>query len=551
MASHWITAGFMTFAKLITVEPAIFLQSFNWGLQSVISQNMMIAKVCRDFGYNQTICANIDNHTMEENMVQVGVTSLNMNLQMLTALPSIFLGLFVGAWSDRNGRKPVILGPMLGYILSNLVWLVNIYYWEAPAKYLLASGVYSFFGGFTCFLVGVYSFLADITSVEMRTTRIGLLDLFMFSGVPAGTFISAYIFQYAGYYGIFITSTLIQTISFLYIAALITDTRGPSSPYCHPDSELEPNPQPSALKRYLSIFDWHQLAEVCRATIKRRENNLRHVVLLLIFLMLLNVTIFSEGSLTYLYARKKFLWNEQQFTRFTTCVTIVSGVSIFLVMPVLSLYLKVHDATIGVLATISKITSLVIISLAPNGWVLFVGACSGFLSTLSAIVIRSILSKVVVKSELGKIFSMVASLEAAVPLFAAPIFTFVYNHTLDSFPGAVFLVQVWIALSSIFIQQQTRMMYLDSIQASLFVLSCFIFIYIYFVLSNPANASVNLLVEDEEDYQVYLECNGHVNDDNREIVIMTVIFVKLFETIKKNNGFDYPLWSGKHSEGRE
>ena len=52
----------------------------------------------------------------------------------------------------------------------------------------------------------------------------------------------------------------------------------------------------------------------------------------------------------------------------------------------------------------------------------------------------------VVKSELGKIFSMVASLEAAVPLFAAPLFTFVYNHTLDSFPGAVFLVQVVLVL---------------------------------------------------------------------------------------------------------
>jgi len=368
---------------------------------------------------------------------------------------------------------------MLGYIISNLVWLINIYYWEAPAKYLLASGVYSFFGGFTCLLVGLYSFLADITSVEMRTTRIGLLDLFMFSGVPAGTFVSAYVFQYSGYYGIFITSTVIQIISFLYIAVFITDTRGPSSPYCYPDSELDSSAQPSSLiKRYISIFDWHQLAEVCRATLKRREHNLRRVILLLIFLMLLNVTIFSEGSITYLYARKKFLWNEKQFTQFTTCVTIVSGVSIFLVMPVLSLYLKVHDATIGVLATISKITSLVIISLAPNGWVLFVGACSGFLSTLSAIVIRSILSKVVVKSELGKIFSMVASLEAAVPLFAAPLFTFVYNHTLDSFPGAVFLVQ-----------------------ASLFVLSCLIFIYLYFLLARPADTNFNLLVEDEEDYQ--------------------------------------------------
>ena len=352
------------------------------------------AKVCRDVGYNDTICANIDNHTVEENIVQAGVTSLNMSLSMLTALPSIFLGLFVGAWSDRNGRKPVILGPMLGYIVSNVVWLINVHYWDAPAKYLLASGVYSFFGGFTCLLVGLYSFLADITSVETRTTRIGLLDLFMFSGVPAGVFLSAYVFQYSGYYGIFITSTAIQTISFLYIAVFITDTRGPNSSYSYPESEMESSSPPSTLKRYLSIFDWHQLAEVCKATLKKREHKLRRVILLLIFLMLLNVTIFSDGSITYLYTRKKFQWDEQQFTRFTTCVTIVSGVSIFMVMPVLSLSLKVHDATIGVLATLSKITSLVIISLAPNGWVLFVGACSGFLGTLSAIVIRSLLSKV-------------------------------------------------------------------------------------------------------------------------------------------------------------
>ena len=42
---------------------------------------------------------------------------------------------------------------------------------DAPAKYLLATGVYSFFGGFVCLLVGLYSYLADISSVQTRTTR--------------------------------------------------------------------------------------------------------------------------------------------------------------------------------------------------------------------------------------------------------------------------------------------------------------------------------------------------------------------------------------------
>ena len=45
-------------------------------------------------------------------------------------------------------------------------------------------------------------------------------------------------------------------------------------------------------RRYLSIFDWHQLKDVLRTTMKRRQHSLRRVILLLIFLMLLNVTIF-------------------------------------------------------------------------------------------------------------------------------------------------------------------------------------------------------------------------------------------------------------------
>ena len=32
---------------IISIEPAIFMQTFTWGLQMVITQNLMIEKVCR------------------------------------------------------------------------------------------------------------------------------------------------------------------------------------------------------------------------------------------------------------------------------------------------------------------------------------------------------------------------------------------------------------------------------------------------------------------------------------------------------------------------
>ena len=41
---------------------------------------------------------------------------------------------------------------------------------------------------------------------------------------------------------------------------------------------------------------------------------------------------------------------------------------------------------------------------------------------------------------MGSVFSMLASLEACVPLITAPIFTLVYEKTIDYFPAAILLI---------------------------------------------------------------------------------------------------------------
>jgi len=59
---------------------------------------------------------------------------------------------------------------------------------------------------------------------------------------------------------------------------------------------------------------------------------------------------------------------------------------------------------------------------------------------LITIVGRSMLSKLVHKDEVGKIYSFLASGEAAIPLIASPIYNLLYSATLDSFPGAVYVL---------------------------------------------------------------------------------------------------------------
>jgi len=262
------------------------------------------------------------------------------------------------------------------------------------------------------------------------------------------------------------------------------------SDFCYPNSELDT--KCSTFRRYISIFDIHQVIDVFKATFKKRDYGMRRIILSLVLLMLINVTLFSDGGVTYLFARKKFQWDEQMYTKFQTCTIVVSAIAAFIVMPIISLYFKMHDAAIGILASCSKIVSLLIMSVAMNGWVLFVGSVCGFLAAFSSIVIRSMLSKCVAKAELGKIFSLVACLENAVPLFAAPLFTFVYTKTLETWPGAVFAVQ-----------------------AGIFLISAMGFLSVYLTLRRNGNTEFSELVNEDGDSVRELLRDENTNQNHR------------------------------------
>ena len=104
--------------SLLSLEPIIFLQTFTWGLGSVIQQNLIIAKVCKDLGYSLEICDDINNHDAEDDAVQTRASQINMYMSILGSLPCMLVALFIGPWSDKNGRKPVMIIPMIGEILA-------------------------------------------------------------------------------------------------------------------------------------------------------------------------------------------------------------------------------------------------------------------------------------------------------------------------------------------------------------------------------------------------------------------------------------------------
>ena len=125
--------------KHISVEPVFFAFGLCSGLNLVVSSDLYIAKVCNvNYGFNSSICDNIQGYKDEQTQVQKHVATLNIYDTVLNSVPSMMFTLFAGPWSDHHGRKPLLILTVFGQCLHHLVFLINSYFFkELKAEFLL------------------------------------------------------------------------------------------------------------------------------------------------------------------------------------------------------------------------------------------------------------------------------------------------------------------------------------------------------------------------------------------------------------------------------
>ena len=102
------------------------------------------------------------------------VISFNNIIAITNNVIPILLSFYLGSWSDQFGRLPFLGLYMIGRTLSALANFLNAVYLEEWGKWVWLATVMpplSLSGGIFCYIIMLFSFIADNTTPRDRTFR--------------------------------------------------------------------------------------------------------------------------------------------------------------------------------------------------------------------------------------------------------------------------------------------------------------------------------------------------------------------------------------------
>nr|XP_027225182.1 uncharacterized protein LOC113817350 [Penaeus vannamei] len=170
-----------------------------------------------------------------------------------------------------------------------------------------------------------------------------------------------------------------------------------------------------------------------------REGRARTHILVHIFNCCVQVFNFGLMNYDFLYTRKKFSWDYNSFTLWSIVSTPLSSVGTIVVMPLLSYYFRVEDSMLGFAGGVSSLFTYVLRATAPAPWVFYLSSVVSLLSSTVLVASRAAVSKLAETTELGAVFAVLAASEAVIPVLSSFVYTYIYNATLETFPGTIYV----------------------------------------------------------------------------------------------------------------
>lgn len=424
--------------RLYLIEPVVGLYAFSCFLIFPLTQQFVYRRLWEDItnttypeSDNVTRCDSTSesNGTNYQDEVQRQASLLSLYSELCTAIPSFIVTILLVSYSDRGGRKITLIMPVIGNLFYISGYLAISYFKLNIYLTIGCSLVSSLFGGFGTFLGGSFAYVADISKNDhQRTLRLAAVDMILGVLGGAAALSTGYYLKAAGFNWPFITAALGLILLLFYVIFLLEETvkNVPLD-----DSRLESPPQGLAVKQmFYSIY--HLFA----------EGDHRHKATLIILLLTFIIFVFADMgglSLITLYELNKPLcWTGIMIGYGSALGTMVLLTSFFGVMAFSKC--QVPQTLIVLIGFLSFMVGMIMVSFAKTTEMMFIARVPMLLCAMPFPVLRSMMSKIISKTEQGALFACVSCLESITSTVAGVAYNSVYAATVAWYSGFAFLL---------------------------------------------------------------------------------------------------------------
>ncbi|XP_063830514.1 probable peptidoglycan muropeptide transporter SLC46 isoform X1 [Ostrinia nubilalis] len=415
-----------------TIELPLFLISFGVVLAATPLSNIIMYRTCtHTLGHTVGECHTFlepdsMNHTQElENEVQKYVTMVNAAQTVIAAVVPAALSLFLGVWSDKYGRKPLLVWTFLGMTFNGMLSVVySMVESLGPWWYIVSSLPCALTGGFHIIMIGAFCFIKDITDDDNRSFRLTMLTLTNALAQTTATMLCPYIVKWIGNVYLLLLAATLYTLAYAFTMVIVEESL----------TNIEQG-------SFLSVLKLSHIKEMAIACFSRKPDYGRAILLLsgaTCFLSLF--LLYGENGLLYMYTREHLHWTMKDFTMFSSISTGMWFVGAFVGVAFIQKWLRISDLTFTAISFMSCVVEYTVKTVATTTWLMYLGSALSLFGTVYAVLIRSFLSKTLPSQDIAKVFGFLSFVEAFCPLLAPLVYNSLYEATISTFPGSILVL---------------------------------------------------------------------------------------------------------------
>ncbi|CAH1799715.1 unnamed protein product [Owenia fusiformis] len=426
----------------LIVEPVIFLYFLAFTPSITLTEQYVFHVVGKEYQGSDTDASkhvqgktqcDVINETVTEakmrDTIQANASKWMMYLNIAILVPQLVMVPILGAYSDRGGRKIIILLSIAGTCLNYIANVIIIYLDLGIKYWILGCVIQGISGGASALMSACFAYIADIVELDDRSFRITALNAVLGVSGAAAQLGIGYWITYDGYLPSFWFISCVLIVNIFYVIFFVPESK-----------------QQNTNDNFNPFWDLKNAVMLYYKT-DESERNRKLLILIITFALASLVSYGSADVLALFMLNRPLCWTSVLIGIFTAMSIIMWNIGGMVGVKLFERWLT--DEGMILLAALFFIAMQAFQAFVKSTFMMFIGPVIGMFGSMFLPLISSIMSKTVRDDEQGALFAGIGCIGTATTLAGGALYNTIYAETVDWFGGFVFLVTAGIFLLAI------------------------------------------------------------------------------------------------------